>query len=326
MKIPRRQFMHLAAGGAALPAVSRIACAQAYPTRPVRVIVPYAAGGATDIMGRVVGQWLSERLGQQFVIDNRPGAGTNVGTEAVVHAPSDGYSLLVCDASSAINATLYDKLNFNFIRDVAPVASIVRLPYVVLSHPSVPANTLAEFITYTKANPGKINMASAGIGSPTHVSGVLFQMMANINMTHVPYRGAAPATTDLLSGQVQFFITSILTQLIEYIRSGKLRALAVTAATRLDMLPDIPTVSEFVPSYEASGWWGVGAPKNTPTAIIERLNSEINAALDNPKIKARVADLGGTPLIGSPADFGTLIAEETEKWGKVVRAANIRAQ
>jgi tripartite-type tricarboxylate transporter receptor subunit TctC len=323
MILPRRQFLHLAAGAAALPAVSRIARAQAYPTRPVRVIVPYAAGGVTDIIARVIGQWLSERLGQQFLIDNRPGAGTNVGTEAVVRSPSDGYTLLVCDASSAINATLYDKLNFNFIHDIAPVASIVRLPYVVLLHPSVPAKTIADFVAYAKANPGKLNMASAGIGSPSHISGVLFQMMAGFNMTHVPYRGAAPATSDLLSGQVQVKIGT-LAESIEYIRTGKLRALAVTAATRLDALPDIPTVSDSIPSYEASGWWGVGAPKNTPAEIVEKLNREINAGLADPKIAARLGE-GGTALRGSSADFGRLIADETEKWAKVVKFSGAKA-
>jgi tripartite-type tricarboxylate transporter receptor subunit TctC len=325
MKLSRHQFLHLAAGAAALPAVSRIARAQNYPTRPVRVVVPYAAGGATDIIARVIGQWLSERLGQQFLIENRPGAGTNLGTDTVAHAPSDGYTLLVCDASSAINATLYNKLNFNFIRDIAPVASIVRLPYVVLLHPSVPAKTIGDFVAYAKANPGKINMASAGIGSPSHVSGVLFQMMSGVNMTHVPYRGAGPATTDLLSGQVQVYITT-LAQSIDYIGTGKLRALAVTATTRLDALPDIPTVGDSVPRYEASGWWGVGAPRATPAETIDKLNRETNAALADPKIKARLAALGGAPLVGSPADFGKLIAEETEKWAKVIRAANIKAE
>jgi tripartite-type tricarboxylate transporter receptor subunit TctC len=325
MSFLRRQFLRLAAGAAALPAVPWTAWAQAYPSRPVRIVVPYAAGGSTDILARIVAQSLSERLGQRFLVENRPGAGTNLGTEAAAHALADGYTLLVCDASSAINATLYDKLNFNFINDIAPVASIVRLPYVVLLHPAVAGKTMVEFVAYAQANPGKINMASAGIGSPSHLSGVLFQMVAGVTMTHVPYRGAAPATTDLLSGQVHFYITSLV-QSIEHIRSGKLRALGVTSKTRLNELPDVPTVREFIPAYEASGWWGVGAPKNTPAEIINTLNKEINAALANPKIKVRLVDLGGTVLGGSPADFGKLIVDETEKWSKVIRAANIKAE
>ena len=325
MTLPRRQFLHLAAGAAALPAVSRFAWAQTYPSRPVRMIVGFAAGGATDILARLIGQWLSERLGQPFVIENRPGAGSNIATEAVVRAPPDGYTLLLVGSPNAINATLYDKLNFNFIRDIAPVASIIRGALVMVVHPSVPAKTVPEFIAYAKANPGKINMASGGIGGITHIAGELFKMMAGVDMVHVPYRGVAPALTDLLGGQVQVIFANLAPS-IEYIRAGKLRALAVTTATRSEALPDIPTVGEFVPGYEASSWFGVGAPKNTPAEIVDKLNKEINAGLADPKIKARLADLGGTVLGGSPADFGKLIAEETEKWGKVIRAANIKPE
>jgi tripartite-type tricarboxylate transporter receptor subunit TctC len=324
MKLPRRQFLHLAAGAAALPALSRVARAQAYPSRPVRLIVPFGPAGATDITARLIAQWLSERLGQQFVIENRPGAGGNVGTEAVVRAAPDGYTLGLFGASSAINATLYDKLNFNFVRDIAPIAPIVRFPYIMVVNPSVPPKTLPEFIAYAKANPGKINMASVGIGSTTHVNGELFKVMTGTNMVHVPYRSAAAVMTDLLSGQVQLYFGTTASSL-EYVIAGKLRALAVTIERRLDALPDIPTVGEFVPGYEASQWYGIGAPKNTPAEIVDRLNKEINAALADPKIKARLADLGGTPLVGSPADFGKLIAEETEKWGNVIRALNIKA-
>jgi tripartite-type tricarboxylate transporter receptor subunit TctC len=324
MKLPRRHFLHLAAGAAALPVVSRVANAQSYPTRPVRLIVPFAAGGGTDITARVMGQWLSERLGQQFVIDNRPGGGTNIGTEAVVRAPADGYMLLLAGSPAAINATLYDKLNYNFIRDIAPVAGIIRQPFVMAVHPSVPAKTVPEFIAYAKANPGRINMASAGTGAGSHVTGELFKMMAGVDMVHVPYRGAGPALTDLIAGQVQvYFATTVAS--IEYIRAGRLRALAVTTATRSDALPGIPTVDEFVPGYEASSWYGVGAPKATPAEIIEKLNKEINAGLADPKIKARLADLGGDVLALSPADFGKLIAEETEKWGTVVKFTGIKA-
>ena len=323
MKLPRRNFLHLVAGAAALPAVSRVARAQAYPSRPVRIIVPFAAAGAFDIMARLIGQWLSERLGQPFVIENRPGAGTNIGTETVVKAPPDGYTLLLAGTPNAINATLYEKLNFNFIRDIASVAGISRAPLVMAVHPSVPAKTVPEFIAYAKANPGKISMASAGIGAPSHVSGELFKMMAGVNLVHVPYRGAGPALVDLLAGQVQVGFPSMPSS-IEYVRAGKLRALAVTSATRSDALPDIPTVGEFLPGYEASASYGIGAPKGTPVEIIDMLNKEINAALGDPKMKARLADLGGTPLLGSAADFGKLIAEETEKWAKVIRAANIK--
>jgi tripartite-type tricarboxylate transporter receptor subunit TctC len=324
MKLPRRYFLHLAACAAALPAVSRIALAQAYPTRPVRLIVPFAPAGASDILARLMGQWLSERLGQQFVIDNRPGGGGNIGTEAVVRAPADGYTLLIVGAWNAINATLYDKLNFNFLRDIAPVASVIRSANVMVVNPSVPAKTAPEFIAYAKANPGKISMASAGIGTPSHVSGELFKMMAGVDMVHVPYRSAGSALIDLLSGQVQITFPTTVSS-IGYIRSGRLRALAVTTATRLEALPDIPTVAEFVPGYEASGWYGIGAPKNTPTEIVDKLNNEINAALADPNMKVSLADLGGTVLALSPGDFGRLIAEETGKWGKVTRASNIKA-
>jgi tripartite-type tricarboxylate transporter receptor subunit TctC len=325
MKRPRRQFLQLAAGAAALPALSRFALAQTHPTRPVRIIVPVAAGGTADILGRLMGQWLSERLGQLFVIENRPGGGNNIGTEAVVRAPPDGYTLLLVTPANAINATLYDKLNFDFIRDIAPVASFMRVSNVVVVHPSFPAKTLREFIAYAKANPGKISMASSGNGTAPHVAGELFKMMAAIDMVHVPYRGGAPALTDLLGGQVQVYF-AITASSIEYIRAGKLRALAITTATRWEALPDIPTVGDFVPGYEASSVFGIGAPKNTPAEIIDRLNKEVNAGLADPKIRARFADLGGTVLPSSSAEFGKLIADETEKWGKVIRAANIKPQ
>jgi tripartite-type tricarboxylate transporter receptor subunit TctC len=325
MKLPRRNFLHLAAGASALPAVSRFAWAQAYPTRPVRLIVPFAAGGGTDITARLVGQWLSERLGQQFVIENRPGSGSNIGTEAVVRAPADGYTLLLASPPAAINATLYEKLNFNFIRDIAPVAGISRDPYVMMVNPSVPAKSVPEFLAYAKANPRKLNMASAGIGAGGHVAGELFKMMAGVDMVHVPYRGAGPALTDLIAGQVQVYFGPTVAS-IEYIRAGRLRALAVTTATRSDALPHIPTVGEFVPGYEASVWFGIGAPKNTPAEIVAKLNKEINAGLVDPKFKARLTDLGGTVLAGSPADFGKLIAEETEKWAKVIKSAGIKPE
>jgi tripartite-type tricarboxylate transporter receptor subunit TctC len=324
MTLQRRQFLHLAAGAAALPALPRIARAQAYPTRPVRIIVGFAAGGATDIAARLIGQWLSERLGQSFVIENRPGAGGNVATEAVVNSPPDGYTILLVNISDAINATLYEKLNFNFIRDIRPVASLIRGPNVMVVHPSFPAKTVPEFIAYAKANPGKINMASSGVGASTHVAGELFSMMAGVDMTHVPYRGGVPALTDLLGGQVQVYFATTASS-IEYIKAGRLRGLAVTTVTRSEALPDIPTMSEFVPGYEASQWQGIGAPKNTPGVIVDKLNREINAGLADPKMKARFADLGGEALPGSPADFGKLIADETEKWGKVIRTANIKA-
>jgi len=323
MKLPRRRFLHLAAAAAALPVMSRAACAQAYPTRPVRIIVGFSAGGGIDVIARLMSQWLSERLGQQFVIENRPGAGSNIATETVVRAAADGYTLLMVGAFNAINATLYDKLSFDFIRDIAPVASVTRGANVMVVHPSVPAKTVAELIAYAKANPRKLNMASPGYGSSPHVSGELFKMMTGVDMLHVPYRSGA--LTDVLGGQAQItFATTVAS--IEYIRAGKLRALAVTTAARLDALPDIPTVGEFVPGYEASTWYGVGAPKATPAEIIEKLNKEINASLADPKLQARLTDLGGTVIMGSPADFGKFIAEETEKWSRVIRTANIKTQ
>ena len=324
MKLPRRQFLHLAAGAAALPTVSRFAFAQTYPSRPVRLIVPFAPAGGSDITARLMGQWLSERLAQPFIIENRPGAGSNIATEAVVRAAADGYTLLYVTTANAINATLYDKLNFNFIRDIAPVATISRNTYVMLVHPSMPAKTVPEFIAYAKAHPRKINMASAGTGSPPHVCGELFKMMAGVDLLHLPYRGGGPALTDLHGGQEQVYFATTLAS-IEKIRTGRLRALAVTTATRSDALPDIPTVAEFVPGYEASSWYGVGAPKATPAEIVEKLNKEINAGLADAKLKARLADLGGDVLALSPADFGKLIADETEKWGNVIRALNIKA-
>jgi tripartite-type tricarboxylate transporter receptor subunit TctC len=325
MKLPRRQFLHLAAGAAALPMASRIARAQAYPSRPVRIVVGFPPGGGADITARLIGQWLSERLGQPFIIDNRPGAGSNIATEAVVRAPADGYTLLLVGGWNAINATLYDKLSFNFIHGIAPVAGIMRVPSVMVVNPSVPAKTIPEFIAYAKANRGKINMASPGTGTGPHIAGELFKMMAGVDMVHMPYRGAGPALTDLLGGQVQVTFASMPSS-VGYVRTGKLRALASTAATRSEALPDVPTVSEFVPGYEASGWFGIGTPKNTPTEIVDKLNNEINAALADPNMKARLAGLGGTALALSPADFGKLITDDTEKWGKVTRAANIKPQ
>jgi len=325
MKLPRRNFLHLAAGAATLPAVSRFAWAQTYPTRPVRIIVGFAAGGIADIHARLMGQWLLERLGQPFIIENRPGAGSNIGTEAVVKSPPDGYTLLLATSTNAINATLYDKLSFNFIRDIAPVATISRNAFVMVAHPSMPAKTVPEFIAYAKANPGKINIASAGTGSAGHVFGELFKMMTGINTVHVPYRGAAPALADLVAGQVQAYFAPTAAS-IEYIRAGKLRALAVTTATRSEALPDIPAVNEFVPGYEASGWSGFGSPKGTPTEVIDKLNKEINAGLADPKIKAQLADLGSPALAGLPADFSRLIAADTEKWAKVIKFAGIKAE
>jgi tripartite-type tricarboxylate transporter receptor subunit TctC len=321
MKLPRRQFLHLAVGAVALPVVSPIA--QAYPARPVRIIVGFAAGGGNDIAARLMGQWLSERLGQPFIVENRPGADSNIATEAVVRAPPDGYTHLLVSASNAINATFFDKLNFNFIRDIEPVAGIMRVPSVMVVHPSVPAKTVPEFIAYAKANPGKINMASGGRGAPSHLAGELFKMMAGVGMVHVPYLGSGPAVTDLIAGQVQVLFFG-LTSSIQYIRAGKLRALAVTTTARSEALPDIPTVGDFLPGYEASQWFGLGAPKNTPPEIIDRLNKEVNAGLADPKIKARVVDLGGTALAGPPANFGKLIADETEKWGKVVKFIGVK--
>jgi tripartite-type tricarboxylate transporter receptor subunit TctC len=323
MKLSRHQFLHLAAGAAALPAVSSIASSQTYPTGPVHLIVGFAAGGPTDIAARVVGQWLSDRLGQQFVVENRSGAGSNIATEAVVRAPPDGYTLLLVGTTNATNATLYDNLNFNFIRDIAPVAGIMRAQGVLVVNPSVPAKTVPEFIAYAKANPGKINMATAGNGSPPHIYGELFKAMAGVDLAPVPYRGGAPALTDLLGGQVQVMFESVLSS-IAYIRAGKLRALAVTSGTRSAALPDVPTVGEFVPGYEASGWFGIGAPKDTPAEIVDKINREITSGLADPKIKERLAALGGVPLPMTPAEFGKLIADETEKWGKVIRAANIK--
>jgi tripartite-type tricarboxylate transporter receptor subunit TctC len=318
LKLARRRFLHLATAAAALPSVSRMATAQTYPTRPVRLIIGYPPGGSADITARQLGQWLSERLGQPFVIESRPGASTNIATEAVVRAPPDGYTLLLVAPANAINATLYEKLNFNFISDIAPVAGIIRFPNVMVVNPLVPAKSVPEFIAYAKANPGRLNMASSGNGSTIHVSGELFKMMTGVNMVHVPYRGGAPALTDMISGQVQVMFDNVPTS-IEFIRAGKLRALAVTTATRSEVLPDLPTVADFVPGYEASAWYGVGVPKGTPDDIIDKLNKEINAILADPKAKARLADLGASLLAGSPADFGKLVADETEKWGKVVK-------
>jgi tripartite-type tricarboxylate transporter receptor subunit TctC len=318
MTLPRRRFLHLAARAAALPALPRIAWAQTYPTRPVHLIVGTVAGATPDIDARIIGQWLSERLGQPFVIENRPGAGTNIATELVVRARPDGHTLLLITTANAINATLYDNLNFNFIRDIAPVASLVRTPLVMEVNPLVPAKTVPEFIAYANANPGKINMASAGNGTPQHVSGELFKMMAGVKLLHVPYRSTGPALVDLLGGQVQVMFDTVPAS-IEFIRAGKLRPLAVTTATRLEVLPGVPAVGEFVPGYEASAWQGIGAPKSTPAEIIERLNTNINAGLADPKMKARLADLGAIPIPMTPADFGKLIADETEKWGKAVQ-------
>jgi tripartite-type tricarboxylate transporter receptor subunit TctC len=318
MKPARRRFLRLAVCAAAWPAISRIANAEAYPARPLRLIVGGPPAGPNDLLARLIGQWMSERLGQPFIIENRPGAGGNIGTEAAVRAAPDGYTLLLVNATNAINATLYETLPFDFIRDIAPVAGIVRAPNVMVVNSSFPAKTVPEFIDYAKANPGKVNMASGGNGTPAHVAGELFKMMTGVDMVHVPYRGAAPAQTDLLGGQVQVMFDPIISS-IEHIRAGKLRALAVTTATRADVLPDIPTVADSVPGYEASGWFGVGVPKGTPVEIIDRLNKEINAALSGPKIKARLADMGGTVLAGSPADLRNLIAKDTEKWAKVVK-------
>jgi len=322
MKLPRRKFLHLALGAAALPAVPSITRAQTYPSRPARIVVPFAAGGSTDIIARLIGQWLSERLGQQFVIENRPGAGSNIGTEVVVNAPPDGYILLLVGASSAINATLYEKLNFNFLRDITPVAGVITIPFIMAVNSSVPAKTVSEFIAYANA---KVNFASGGNGTAGHLSGELLKMMAGVNMVHVPYRGEGPALTDMLGGQVQVMFGT-MPATIEYIRVGKLRPLAVTSARRSELLPDIPTVNDFVSGYEASAVQGLGAPRNTSAEIIDTLNKEINAALADPNMKARIADFGGTVLAGSPADFGKLIAEETEKWGKVVKFSGAKPE
>jgi tripartite-type tricarboxylate transporter receptor subunit TctC len=324
-KVPRRTFLSFGIGAATLHAVPRFAWSQSYPTRSVRIVVGFTAGGSTDIGARLIGQWLQERLGQPFVIENRPGAGTNIATEAVVHAAPDGYTLLMVGPSSAVNATLYDKLNFVFLRDIVPVASLIRQPQILLVGPSVTAKTVPELIAYAKANPGKITMASAGIGSTGHLTGELFKITAGVNFIHVPYRGAGPALTDLLAGQVLMSFAGIAGS-IEYIRSGRLSALAVTTTKRSEALPDVPTLSEYLPGFEAGDWLGVGAPKNTPVDLIEKLNKEINAALADPKIKARFADLGGTVLALMPGEFGKLLADETAKWGKVVRAANIKQE
>jgi tripartite-type tricarboxylate transporter receptor subunit TctC len=325
MKIPRRRFLHLAAGAAALPTLSRIARAQTYPTRPVRVIVPFASGGGVDITARLIGQSLSDRLGQSFVIENRPGATGNIGTEAVVRAAPDGYMLLLVGINNAINATSYDKLNFNFIRDITPVASISNVPAIMPVHPSSPAKTVPEFIAYAKANPGKANMASEGIGGIGQLLGEMFKMNAGINMAHVPYRGIAPALTDLMGAQVQVIFASIPSS-IPYVMSGALRALAVTTAKRSEALPEVPTVGEFLPGYDASIWYGVGVPKKTPTEIVDKLSKEINAALADPKLKTRFAEIGAEPMTMTPAEFESFVVNETEKWAKVIRAANIRVQ
>jgi tripartite-type tricarboxylate transporter receptor subunit TctC len=325
MKLPRRRFLHLAASAAALPAVSRFACAHDYPIRPVRLITGFAPAGGNDIVARLIGQWLSERTGQQFIIENRPGAGTNIATEAVVNAPPDGYTLLLVALPNASNASLYDKLNFNFIRDIAPIAGIVRTSLVMVVNPSVPAKTVREFIAYAKASPGNINMASAGTGSVGHLASELFKMMAGVNLVHVPYRGNGPALTALLAGQVEVLFPSLAASM-EFIRTGKLRALAVTSAMRSDAIADLPTVGEFVPGYEISTWYGVGAPKGTPAEVIDKISKEIDAGLADPKLKARFAELGDDPMPMRPDEFGTFIADETEKWGKVIRVANIKPE
>ncbi len=325
MKLPRRRFLHLAAGAAALPAFSSIVWAQTYPARPVRMIVPYAPGGAADIAARLMCQWLSERLGQQFIIDNRPGAGTNIGTEVVVRAAPDGYTLLLVNLANAINASLYENLNFNFVRDIAPVGGMMRLPQVMVVNRDVPAKTIAEFIDYAKANPGKINMGSSGIGTSVHLAGELFMAMTGTKMTHVPYRGTATAFTDLIAGQIHVMFPAI-SSAIEYVRAGTLRALAATTAARLDVLPDVPAMQEAVPGYEASAWYGIGGPKGTPAEIVGKLNTEINAGLADPKMQAQFAKLGVPVLSTSPAEFGKLVVDETEKWAKVVKLAGARAQ
>ena len=324
MKLPRRYFLHLAAGAVALAVVSRITRAQTYPTRPVRLIVGFAPGGTTDITARLIGQWLSERLGQQFLIENRTGAATNIATEAVVRAPADGYTLLLVTASNAINATLYDKLGYNFIRDIAPVAGIIRYPLVMQVNPSFPAKTVFEFISHAKSNPGKVSYGSGGVGTSIHVASELFKMMAGIDMIHVPYRGGAPAMTDLMGGQIQVVFNPV-PESMEHIKAGKLRPLAVTSATRSEALPDVPPVGDFVPGYEASALQGIGAPKETPAQIVDKLNKEINAGLTDPRLKARFADLGATVFVVSPADFGKFIADETEKWAKVIKFAGAKA-
>jgi tripartite-type tricarboxylate transporter receptor subunit TctC len=326
MKLPhRRQFLHLAGGAATLAAVSRNAGAQTYPTKPVRLIVPFPPGGPTDIGARLIGQALSERLGQQIVIENRAGAGGNIGTEAAVKSPPDGYTLLQVSTATAINNSLYEKLNFDIVRDIVPVASIYRQPAVLEVHPAFPAATVPEFIAYVKANPRKVNMASGGIGTPQHLTGELFKRIAGVEMIHVPYRGSAPALTDMIGGQVQVMFDT-LNSSIEHIRSGRLRALAVTTATPSPILPDVPTVADFLPGFEVSSWSGVGAPRNTPAEIIDSLNREINAVLADPKINARLTDMGTTPFMGSPADFGKFIVDDADKWAKVIHSAGIKAE
>ena len=324
MKLGRRKFLHLAAGAAALPALSCAAKAQAYPARPVRIIVGFSPAGGADVFARLIAQWLSERLGQQFFVENRPGAASNIATEMVVRAPADGSTLLQVTVANASNASLYENLRFNFIRDITPVAGLMRGTFAMVVHPSFPAKTVPEFIAYAKANPGKINMASSGVGAGPHVAGELFKMMAGIEMAHVPYRGGGPAITALLGGEVQVFFSPV-PEPIEQIKAGNLRALAVCSATRLEALPDVPTVNEFIPGYEAGTFYGIGAPKNTPADIVDKLNKEINVALADPTIRARLAVLGTTVLAGSSADFGKLIADETEKWAKVVKFAGIKA-
>jgi len=325
MKLPRRQFLHLAAGAAALPAVSPLAWAQTYPTRPVRIMVGDAAGGAPDTVARLIGQWLSERLGQPFVIENRPGAGASIAAEAVVRAPPDGYTLLICSTSHTINATLYNKLNFNFIRDIAPIAGIARAPLVMAVNPSFPAKTLQEFVSYAKAHPATVNLASAGIGSAPHLAGELFKLLFGIDMTHVPFRGGPPALTAILGGQAHVYFVATSSS-IELIKAGKLRPLGVTTATRWEALPDVPAIAEFAPDYEASIWFGIGAPKSTHAEIVDKLSKETSLALIDPNIKSRLADLGDTSLSLSPREFGKLVVDETEKWGKVIRATNIKAE
>jgi tripartite-type tricarboxylate transporter receptor subunit TctC len=325
MTISRRKFLHLAAGSGALPVLSGTARAQAYPSRPVHIIVPYAAAGPNDIVARVVCQWMSEHLGQPFVIENRPGAGTNIGTEMVVHSPADGYTVLVVSVSHAINATLYDKLNFSFIRDIAPVAGIMRVPNVMLVNPAFPARSVREFIDYGKANPGKLNFASSGVGASNHMGGELFNVMTGLDMMHVPYRSSGPALTDLISGQVQVMFDSLASS-IEHVRGGRLRPLGVTTTTKADALPEVPAIADVVPGYELSNWFGFGMPRNTPPDVIITFNKAVNAAMADPKLKARLAELGGIQMPGLPADFGKLIAEETEKWGKVIRSANIKPE
>jgi tripartite-type tricarboxylate transporter receptor subunit TctC len=323
MKLSRRRFLRLASAAVALPASSRLARAQAWPNRPVRLIIGYTPGGSADLTARLMGQWLSEKLGQSFVIENRPGGGTNIATEAVLRAAPDGYTLLLVAPANAINATLYDKLNFNFIAEVEPVAGLIRFPNVVVVNPSLPVKTIPELIAYAKANPGKLNMASSGNGSTIHMSGELFKMLTDINLVHVPYRGGAPALTDLIAGQVQVMFDNIPT-CAEQVKSGKLRGLAVTSTTRSEVLPDLPTVADFLPGYEASAWYGIGAPKGTPAEIVERLNKTVNEILADPKVKAKFSEYGAMLLPGSPADFGKLLADETEKWGKVVKFAGAK--